>query len=148
MMKIAIASDHAGYELKELIKDGINKEEHQIIDYGIDEGYMRVSHYPFAKKVCLSVVQEEADLGILICGTGIGMSMAANRYEGIRAALVSDPYTAVKSKEHNHSNVLCLGARVLGVELAKMIADIWIKTDPLKEYEDNALAIDRESGDV
>lgn len=141
-MTIAIASDHAGYELKELIKDSIDKELHQVIDCGVDEGYMKVSHYPYAKKLCLSIVKEEADLGILICGTGVGMSMAANRYEGIRAALVSDTYTAIKSKQHNHCNVLCLGSRVLGVELAKTIADVWIDAKPLKEYEVNALAID------
>lgn len=147
-MIIAIASDHAGFELKELIKDHIDKDVHQVIDCGIDEGYMKVSHYPFAKKVCLSVVKEEADLGILICGTGVGMSMAANRYEGIRAALVSDTYTASKSKEHNHSNVLCLGSRVIGVELAKAITDTWINIKPLKEYKASALAIDNGIGDV
>ena len=86
--------------------------------------------YPdFSQKVCNQVIQGQADLGILICGTGIGMSIAANKHQGIRAALCGDVYSAKLTRQHNNSNVLCLGARVIGDELAKMIVHTWLDAE-------------------
>lgn len=124
---IAIGCDHGGYELKmELIKhlEGRNIE---YVDMGC--GGTASCDYPdYAKAVCNEVTSGKCDLGILICGTGIGMSIAANKVKGIRAALCGDCFSAQATKEHNNANVLCMGARVTGPGLALKIADIFIDT--------------------
>ena len=124
-MKIAIASDHGGFELKEKIYQYLLEKNIDVANFGTNS--IESCDYPiYAKKVCESILNKEYDFGILICGTGIGMSIAANRCKGIRAACVSDTYSARLTREHNNSNVLCFGARVVGEGLAKEIVDSWL----------------------
>ena len=124
---IAIGCDHGGFELKEHIIKHLEDKGVEFKDYGT---YSEDSvDYPdYAKKVCNAITEGEADKGILICGTGIGISIAANKHKGIRAALCSDVYSAKMTRMHNDSNVICLGGRVTGRELAFMIVDTWLDT--------------------
>lgn len=126
-MHIAIGSDHAGYELKKEIKSHLQFEGHRVKDLGT---YTTEScDYPvYGKAVARSVIEKESDLGIIICGTGVGISISANKVKGIRAVVCSEPYTAKMSKMHNDTNILALGSRVVGVEMAKMIVDIWLES--------------------
>ena len=127
-MKIAIGSDHGGFELKELIVGYLQDNSHEVIDCGCHS--LKSVDYPdFAEKVCSEVRSGTCDGGILICGTGIGMSIAANRYRDIRAALCHEAFTARMSREHNNANVLCLGARVIGSEVALDIVRVWVTTE-------------------
>ena len=124
-MKIAIGCDHAGVALKDLIIDYLQSKNIEMVNKGTDS--LETTNYPlFARPVADAVVNREVDLGILICGTGVGISLAANKVDGIRAVVCSDPYSAKLSREHNNSNILALGARVVGSELAKMIVDEWL----------------------
>ncbi|HIP42878.1 MAG TPA: ribose 5-phosphate isomerase B [Aquifex aeolicus] len=126
-MKIAIGSDHAGYPLKEKIKDFLEKEGYEVLDMGTHS--QESTHYPlFAQAVARAVEEKKVDKGILICGTGIGMSITANKFKGVRAALCTNEYMARMSRLHNDANVLCLGERVLGVELALSIVKVWLET--------------------
>ncbi len=124
---IAIGCDHGGLDLKKQLVEHLEKKGYEIKDFGT---YTSDScDYPvYAKKVAQSIIDGESELGILICGTGIGMSMAANKVSGIRAAVCSDCYSAEKTREHNNANILCMGARVLGNELAFRIADTFLET--------------------
>ncbi len=127
MNKIVIASDHGGFELKLKIKEYLLSQNYDVLDLGTDSN--KSCDYPyFAKKLCSKILSGEFNKGILICGTGLGMSICANRFKGIRAACVSDTYSAKMSRLHNNSNVLCLGSRVLGAGLACDILDIWLNT--------------------
>ncbi|NLV88017.1 MAG: ribose 5-phosphate isomerase B [Tissierellia bacterium] len=127
-MKIGIGSDHGGYELKEYIKEYLDKENIEYIDYGTYS--MESVDYPdYGKKVSEAVVSKEVDRGIVICGTGIGISIACNKVKGIRCALCSDTYSARMSREHNNANMLALGGRVIGKDLALEIVSIWLKTE-------------------
>ena len=125
---IAIGSDHGGYELKEHIKGYLTQKGIEFKDYGT---YSEDSvDYPdCAVPVCEAIQNKTADCGILVCGTGIGISMAANKHKGIRAALCSDVYSAKMTKQHNNANVICMGGRVIGRELAFMIIDAWLETE-------------------
>lgn len=126
-MKIAIGSDHGGYTLKLEIIKHLQDRGFEVKDYGCDS--TASCDYPvFAKAVAEAVAGKEEELGILICGTGIGMSMVANKVEGVRAALCSDCFSAQATKEHNNANVLCLGARTIGPGLALMIVDKFVDT--------------------
>lgn len=124
-MKLALGADHGGYSLKELLKQHLQEQGHEIEDFGT---YDTAScNYPvYAEKVARAVAGGQAELGILICGTGIGMSIAANKIKGIRAAAVSDCFAAQATREHNNSNILCLGERIVGSGLAMRIADTWL----------------------
>ena len=124
--KIYIGADSAGYTLKEEIKAKLISDGYEVADMGTDSPAS--CHYPiFASKVCESVQKELDDsFGILICGTGIGMSMCANKYNGIRAALCSDTFSARMTRIHNNANVLCMGARVIGSCLAVDIVDSFL----------------------
>ena len=125
---IAIASDHAGYELKEKIKQYLTQTGRAYQDYGTDS--TQSCHYPvYAKALCRAITDGTCDRGILICGTGIGMSMAANKQKGIRAAACSETYSAKYTRLHNDANVLCTGARVLGEGLAEEIVEVFLSTD-------------------
>ncbi len=124
-MKIAIGSDHAGFKLKEEIKKFLEEKGIEVVDFGTSSEE-RVDYPDYAIPLAESVAKGEEDLGILICGTGIGMSIAANKVKGIRASLVSDVYSAHSAREHNNANVLCMGGRVLGTELAKEITNAWL----------------------
>lgn len=127
-MKIAIGADHGGYSLKEIIIADLKTSGYDLEDLGT-YSTDSVDYPDFSQKVCNQVTQGQADLGILICGTGIGMSIAANKHQGIRAALCGDVYSAKLTRQHNNSNVLCLGARVIGDELAKMIVHTWLDAE-------------------
>jgi len=127
-MKIAFGCDHSAVDMKNEIIKFVEGLGHEAINHGTDTG--ESVHYPvFAKKVGEAVNTGQCDLGILICGTGIGMSIAANKIKGIRAVVCSEPYSARLSREHNNSNVLCFGARVVGSEMAKMIVETWLGAD-------------------
>ncbi len=126
---IFIGSDAAGYKLKEEIKEYVIKKGYDVSDMGCDSE--ESCHYPiFAEKVCLEVQKNpEKIFGILICGTGIGMSMCANKHKGIRAGLCGDVFSAEMTRKHNNANVLCMGARVIGSEPAKEITDAFLEND-------------------
>ncbi len=128
-MRIAIGSDHAGTELKSAIADEVKKMGHQIRDCGPEESVKGSVDYPdYAGAVAGAVSKKDADLGILICGTGIGMSIAANKIAGVRAAVVWDEFTARMAKHHNNVNVLCLGSRTTPVNRAIDLMKIWLET--------------------
>ncbi|MCL5071672.1 MAG: ribose 5-phosphate isomerase B [Actinobacteria bacterium] len=125
---ISIGSEHAGFDLKSKIISVLNKEFYKLEDLGIYEKKPS-DIYPFiAEKVAVSVAAKKTDCGILICGTGIGMCISANKVYGIRAALCHDEYTAVKSREHNDANILVIGSRVVDEELAIKIVHDWLST--------------------
>ncbi|MEG0431488.1 MAG: ribose 5-phosphate isomerase B [Anaerovoracaceae bacterium] len=126
-MKIAIASDHGGYELKELIIGYLMSQEIEFLDLGTNSGES-VDYPSFGKKCAEAVVAGDADRGIVICGTGIGISMAANKVKGARCALCTSVEMAQLSREHNDANVLALGGRILTNELAIQILDKWLET--------------------
>ena len=127
-MKIAIASDHAGFELKKELINYIKSLNHQILDFGTYSNES-VDYPDFAFPAAESVAALVADYGILICGTGIGMSIVANKVQGIRAALCVDEDYAKSARNHNNANVLCLGARKTAPELAKKIIDVFLEED-------------------
>ena len=125
---LAIGCDHGGFELKNHIIAHLKEQGVEIKDFGThDEN--SVDYPDIAEVVCNSVASGECENGILVCGTGIGMSMAANKVKGIRAALCTDVYSAKMTKQHNNANVICLGGRVTGRELAFMIVDTWLSEE-------------------
>lgn len=127
-MKIALGSDHGGYELKEYLKKHLDAKGIEYIDFGTDSSES-VDYPEFGQKVGEAVKKGDCDRGIVCCGTGIGISISANKVPGIRCALCSDCYSARMSREHNNANVLALGARVTGRDLALEIVDTWLKTE-------------------
>lgn len=127
-MKIGIGNDHSALELKAEIIEYVESKGHEIIDFGTNSS--ESCDYPvYGEKVARAVADKEVDCGILICGTGLGISLAANKVKGIRAAVCSEPFTAKMAKEHNNCNILAFGARVVGAELAKMIVDAWLNAE-------------------
>jgi len=128
MQKIIIASDHGGYNLKNQIKEYLENNSYDVEDYGC---YTNEScDYPiYAKKVAEAVSNDSNLKGILVCGTGIGMSIAANKVKNIRASLCSDTFSARMTRMHNDANILCLGERVTGAGLALDIVDVWLRTE-------------------
>lgn len=127
-MKVAIGADHAGFRLKDELKQVIVSLGHEVEDVGCDCADS-VDYPDYALPVCEKVVAGEADRGILICGTGIGMTIAANKVPGIRCALVHDTFSAKATREHNDSNVLAMGERVIGPGIAQDIVRIWLETE-------------------
>jgi ribose 5-phosphate isomerase B len=127
-MKISVASDHGGYRLKEFIVSLLKKKGYEIIDHGTNSD-QSVNYPDYANVVTDEIASGRSDRGILICGTGIGMSMAANRNSMIRAAVCGNEYTARMSREHNNANILCLGERVIGPGLAADIVKVWLETE-------------------
>lgn len=124
---IAIGSDHGGYELKLEVIRHLKERGFDVKDFGCDS--TASCDYPvYAQAVANAVAGGECELGILICGTGIGMSMAANKVDGVRAALCADCFSAQATREHNNANILCMGARTIGPGLALMITDIFVDT--------------------
>lgn len=125
---LAIGADHAGYEAKETIKEYLQEKIIEVKDFGtFSKGSC---HYPvFAEKVSRSVASGECEKGILVCGSGIGMSITANKIKGIRAALCYEPLLAEMARKHNDANVLCLGARFSGAETIKKIIDVFLRTE-------------------
>jgi len=124
---IAIACDHGGVELKALLKADLESQDYEVLDLGTDTD-TSVDYPDFAYALTSAITSGKASRGILICGTGIGISIAANRHPDIRAAVVHDGLSARLSREHNNANVLCLGARLIGPEVARDCLDIFLKT--------------------
>lgn len=125
---MVIASDHGGLELKDAIKQCLESRGLSVRDFGTDNGDS-VDYPDFGEKVARAVSSGEAERGILICGTGIGMSIVANKFPGVRAALVNDPFTARMAKEHNNANVLVMGGRVITPEIACRLVEIWLDSE-------------------
>ena len=124
-MKIIIGNDHASPDMKKELVKYLQELGHEVINFGVDTA--ESCNYPeIGEKVGRAVAAGEADLGILICGTGVGISLAANKVKGIRACVCSEPFSGKLSKMHNDTNILAFGARVVGSELAKMIVDEWL----------------------
>lgn len=126
-MRIAIGSDHIGVPLKQEIIAHLNQKGHQVTDLGPDT-QERCDYPVYGEKVARAIVNGEADCGVLICGTGIGISLAANKVRGIRAAVCSEPYSAMMAKSHNNAQIIAFGARVVGADVAKMIVDTYLET--------------------
>ena len=127
-MRIAIGNDHTAVDLKNTIVDYLTELGYDVINLGTDS--RESCDYPvYGEKVGRAVADGQADLGIAICGTGVGISLAANKVKGVRACVCSEPYTAKLSRMHNNSNVLAFGARVVGDELAKMIVKEWLDAE-------------------
>lgn len=127
-MKIAIGCDHGGLEHKDAIVAHLKERGFEVKDSGIYENHS-VDYPDIAVKVCADIVSGECERGILVCGTGIGMSLAANKVKGIRAAAVSEHFSAKYTRLHNDSNVLCLGGRVIGVGTALELVDLFVDTE-------------------
>ena len=124
-MKIAIGNDHTALELKQEIIAHLKERGYEIVNYGTDSP--ESCDYPvYGEKAARAVAAGEADLGVLICGTGVGISLAANKVHGIRAVVCSEPYSAALARRHNNANIVAFGARVVGAELAKMIVDSFL----------------------
>ena len=127
-MKIGIGNDHAAVEMKNEVVEFLKGLGHEVVNYGTDTH--ESCNYPeYGEKVGRAVVAGEVDAGILICGTGVGISLAANKVKGVRAVVCSEPYSAKLSKQHNNTNILAFGARVIGIELAKMIITEWLNAE-------------------
>ena len=147
-MKIAIGCDEAAYNLKlEIIKHLENREDIELKDFGANQG--EIVLYPdVANAVATAIAAGEFERGILLCGTGIGMSITANKVPGIRAAVCHDPFSTERSRKSNDAQIMCIGERVIGVELAKYLVDIWLKRDfaggGSTEKVDRIMEIERE----
>ncbi len=128
-MKIGLGCDHGGYNLKLEIMRYLESKNIEVVDYGTNNAEESVDYPIFGEKVADAVISKDVDYGIVCCGTGIGISLAANKVPGIRCAVVSDVFSAKMSKAHNNANMLSLGERVLGRGLALEIVDAWINTD-------------------
>ena len=127
-MLLAIGSDHGGYELKEFLKSILIESGYEVKDFGCFS-QESVDYPDIAIPLCKELQKGSFERGILICGTGIGMSITANRFKGIRATLCNDLFSAKMSRRHNNSNILCMGGRIIGKDLAKEILNIWL-TEP------------------
>ena len=125
-MRIAIGADHAGYPLNESVIEELRNAGHELIDFGTHDGSVPDDYPDYAKKVGESIQSGSTEIGILICGSGVGAAVAANKLRGIRAALCGDTYSGRQSREHDDCNVLCVGARVTGVELALEIVRAFV----------------------
>jgi ribose 5-phosphate isomerase B len=125
-MRIAVAADHAGFPLNERVIEELSKAGHEITDFGTHDGSIPDDYPDYARKIGQAIQQGKAEIGILICGSGVGAAVAANKLKGVRAALCGDTYSGHQSREHDDCNVLCLGARVIGVELALEIVRAFV----------------------
>ena len=125
-MRIAVANDHVAYGMKKDVVGYVESLGHSVIDLGHHDEE-RTDYPSYGRAVGEAVAAGDADRGIAICGTGVGISIAANKVAGVRAVVCSEPYSAALSREHNDTNVLCFGARVVGIELAKMIVRCWLE---------------------
>ena len=127
-MKIAAGADHAGYVVKRSVVRRLRSQGHEVIDLGSDSDETSVDYPTYAHRVAGMVARGEADRGLLVCGTGLGMCMAANRHEGVRAAACFTPHLAEMSRRHNDANTLCLAGRVLSEDEAWAITEVWMTT--------------------
>jgi ribose 5-phosphate isomerase B len=129
-MKIAIGSDHAGYELKVLVGEALTDWGHEVLDLGAKDATTSVDYPDFGAAVGSAVASKQVDLGVAVCGSGIGISIAANKVPGVRAALVHDVTSAHLAREHNHANVLCFGSRLIGSVVAVEALRAWLDATP------------------
>jgi len=127
-VKIAAGADHAGFAVKRAVVRHLRAQGHEVVDVGTSDGETSVDYPDYAHAVAKAVASGEAERGVLVCGTGIGMCMAANRHQGIRAADCTTPHMAEMSRRHNDANVLCLGGRLLSEDEAWAIAEVWMAT--------------------
>ncbi len=127
-MKLAIGNDHTAVEMKREIIAHLLSKGHEVVNFGTDSTE-RTDYPVYGERAARAVASGECDCGIVICGTGVGISLAANKVRGIRAVVCSEPYSARLSKQHNNTNVLAFGARVVGIELAKTIVDEWLAAE-------------------
>lgn len=127
-MRVAIGNDHVAYEMKLEIADHVRELGHSVTDLG-HHNAQRTDYPAYGAAVARAVVNGEADRGIVICGSGVGISIAANKVHGVRCVCCSEPYSARLSRQHNNTNVLAFGSRVVGIELAKMIVDCWLDAE-------------------
>ena len=125
-MKIALAADHAGYDLKELLKKELREMGHEVLDLGTNEPEKATDYPDFAELVGNTLLARQAERGILVCGSGVGVCVAANKFPGVRAGTFHDIYSAHQGVEHDDMNVLCLGARILGVEVAREVVRAYV----------------------
>ncbi|MCR5791638.1 MAG: ribose 5-phosphate isomerase B [Lachnospiraceae bacterium] len=124
-MKIGIGNDHVAVDMKNELKEYLEAKGYEVVDFGAHSS--EKSDYPvYGEAVANAIVSGDVDCGILICGTGVGISLSANKVKGIRACVCSEPYSAKLSKQHNNTNIIAFGARVIGIEMAKMIVDEWL----------------------
>ena len=155
-MTIALGADEAGFELKNIIKDYLEKQGVIVTDFGVNSA-APVLYPDIAVAVALAVAEHRHDRAILFCGTGLGMAIAANKVPGIRAATCHDTYSAERARKSNDAQILTMGARVIGSELAKSVVEAWLhsefqgggsteKVDKIKEYEQKYLKSDGEAG--
>ena len=140
-MKVALACDHGAYEYKMIVKEMLEEMGHEVKDFGCDSD-ASVDYPDYAGPAAQAVADKECDKGIVLCGTGIGVSIAANKVKGVRCALCSDTVSAKLTREHNDSNVLAMGQRIIGVELMKEIVRVWINT-PFSHDERHQRRIDK-----
>ncbi len=126
-MKVALGADHAGYELKQSLLAYLNKHGYEVLDVGTDTAEVPSDYPEFAKKIADAVLGGKAERGVLVCGSGVGASIAANKIKGIYAGLCHDTYSAHQGVEHDNMNVICVGSRVIGVELAREIVQAFLK---------------------
>ena len=124
-MKIGIGNDHVAVDMKNEIKEYLESKGYEVVNFGTDSKE-RCNYPVYGEAVANAVVSGEVDCGVLICGTGIGISIAANKVKGVRAAVVSEPVSARLTKEHNNANIIAFGARIVGSEMAKAIVDAWL----------------------
>ncbi len=127
-MKIGFGSDHGGVELKDLLLKYVDEKGYEVVDYGTI-GNESVDYPVFAANVAKAVLKGEVERGIICCGSGIGISISANKFPGIRAALCHDYYSAKMSRLHNNANILAMGGRTTGIEIAKEMVDVWLTTE-------------------
>lgn len=125
-MRIAVASDHGGYPLKPVVIEAVKKAGHEVLDFGTDDAITRVDFPDFAEKAAKALQQNQADRAILICGSGVGVCISANKFKGVYASVCHDTYSAHQGVEHDNMNALCLGGRIIGPELANEIVKAFL----------------------
>lgn len=127
-MKVGIANDHAATEMKQDIVKYLEEKGYEVTNFGTDTNES-VDYPDYGEKVAMAVKNGDVDLGIAICGTGVGIGISCNKVDGVRACICSEPYSAMMSRKHNNANVVCFGARVIGIETAKQIVDAFLEND-------------------
>ncbi len=126
-MKVALAADHAGYELKQNLLAHLKQQGYDVLDLGTDTGDVPSDYPDFAERIANTILSGKAERGVLVCGSGVGASIAANKFHGIYAGLCHDTYSAHQGVEHDNMNVICVGSRVIGVELAREIVTCYLQ---------------------
>lgn len=132
-MRIALASDHAGYPLKQHLLEYLRKEGHEVVDLGVDTADVPSDYPDVAETISLAVLEGRAERGLLLCGSGVGACIAANKFQGIYACVCHDTYSAHQGVEHDRMNIMCIGARVVGPAMAEELANAFLKAMPSEE---------------